>query len=164
MSSPGRAMTNEYDSAFSRRDAPGLIATSRHGKRHCFTTSSRKTSCTFCTRTCRSVRHNSSCTRPADRCIPCSSFEPVPHCWRHRGQQASAGLLQWFSRFYLLSVLKTGTSSSWCSQSCPVRHADPWQALVHRHWPRNEGRTAAAARPACGYERPSPRCRSTAGH
>jgi hypothetical protein len=33
------------------------------------------------------------------------------------------------------------------------------RGLSHRRWPRNEGRRDAAARPACGCEPPSPRCR-----
>ena len=43
--------------------------------------------------------------------------------------------------------------SSSCWQSCRALREVRGQASRHHHWPRNEGRTAAAVRPAYGCER-----------
>src|SRR5258707_717556 len=68
---------------------------SREGQR--FTTSSRKTSCTSCIRTCRSVRRNSSCTLLAAHYRLCSLIEPGRQRRTNNSRSASASLARSFS-------------------------------------------------------------------
>jgi len=95
------------------------------------TTSSRKTSCTFGTPSCRSGRHSSSCTPFADRCRPCSLIAPAPHQTSHMLRRSPEtpslvpSLLVSPLRWKIL--LPSGANRS-CSRSCRARRAAPWRA------------------------------------